>query len=160
MSPHRWGDDVDAAAARLGVTEHVTTATTDDLVVGGERDPRTLAATLWPLDRLARRYQRFIDRYRSIPDDLEAMRRKKQRLAETGLLPALKSQLGNVPDTEAAQAQAKAAENSRFVPSSENWAAVEAAFVLQDMLTEIASGGDIAGAAATADAAIEETLNG
>lgn len=84
----------------------------------------------------------------------------QQQLAETGLLPALKSQLGNVPDTEAAQAQATAAENSRFVPSSENWAAVEAAFVLQDMLTEIASGGDVAAAAATADAAIEETLNG
>ena len=81
------------------------------------------------------------------------------QLAETGLLPALKSELDNVPDTEAAQAQATAAENSRFVPSSENWAAVEAAFVLQDMLTDIAQGGDIASAAATADAAIEETLN-
>lgn len=81
------------------------------------------------------------------------------RLAETGLLPALKSQLGNVPDTEAARAQAQAAENSRFVPSSENWAAVEAAFVLQDMLTDIAQGGDIAAAAATADAAIEDALN-
>lgn len=84
----------------------------------------------------------------------------QQRIAETGLLPALKSELPNVPDTEAAQAQATAAENSRFVPSSDKWAAVEAAFVLQDMLTEIASGGDIAAAAATADAAIEETLNG
>jgi N,N'-diacetylchitobiose transport system substrate-binding protein len=81
------------------------------------------------------------------------------QVAETGLLPALKSELGNVPDTEAAQAQATAAENSRFVPSSENWAAVEAAFVLQDMLTDIAQGGDIASAAATADSAIEETLN-
>jgi ABC-type glycerol-3-phosphate transport system substrate-binding protein len=82
------------------------------------------------------------------------------KLAETGLLPALKSQLGNVPDTEAAQAQATAAENSRFVPSSENWGAVEAANVLQDMLVEIAQGGDVLSAAATADAAIEETLNG
>jgi hypothetical protein len=31
---------------------------------------------------------------------------------------------------------------------------------LQDMLTEIAQGGDIAGAAATADSAIEAQLNG
>ena len=40
-------------------------------------------------------------------------------------------------------------------PTSENWAGVEASNVLQDMLTEIAQGGDIASAAATADAAIE-----
>jgi phenylacetic acid degradation operon negative regulatory protein len=87
VSPHRWGPDVDAAAERLGVIEHITTATTDDLVIGGVRDPRTIAATLWPLDTLAARYQRFIDLYRSIPDDLEAMRRKKQRLAETEFIP-------------------------------------------------------------------------
>ena len=82
------------------------------------------------------------------------------KLAEGGLLPALKSQLGNVPATEAAQAQAQAAANSRFTPSSENWAAVEAGNVLQDMLVSIAQGDDIAAAAATADAAIEDTLNG
>lgn len=84
----------------------------------------------------------------------------QSELAATGLLPALKSQLGNVPDTEAAVAQAKAAENSRFTPSSENWAAVEAGNVLQDMLVSIAQGDDIASAAATADAAIEDALNG
>jgi phenylacetic acid degradation operon negative regulatory protein len=87
VSPHRWAADVDAAAERLGVTEHVTTATTDDLVIGGERDPRAIAAALWPLDELARRYQRFIDRYATIPDDLEAMRRRKQRLTETEFIP-------------------------------------------------------------------------
>ncbi len=62
--------------------------------------------------------------------------------------------------SEAAEAQAEAAENSRFVPTSEKWAGVEAANVLQDMLTEIAQGDDIAEAAAQADAAIEDTLNG
>lgn len=87
LSPHQWAADVDAAAERLGVTEHITTATTDDLVIGGVRDPRTIAAMLWPLDELARRYQRFIDRYESIPDDLEAMRKKKQRLTETEFIP-------------------------------------------------------------------------
>ena len=50
--------------------------------------------------------------------------------------------------------------NSRFVPTSEKWAGVEAANVLQDMLTQIAQGDDIAEAAAQADAAIECTLNG
>ena len=44
-----------------------------------------------------------------------------------------------------AVAQAKAAENSRFVPTSENWAGVEAANILPDMLVAIAQGADIAG---------------
>ena len=84
----------------------------------------------------------------------------QSQMAEVGLLPARTSLLDEVGGSEAAEAQAVAAANSRFVPSSENWAAVEAEFVLQDMLTRIAQGEDIAGAAATADAAIEEILNG
>ena len=68
--------------------------------------------------------------------------------------------LAQVAGSDAAVAQATAAENSRFVPTSEKWAGVEAANILQDMLTEIAQGGDIAAAAAAADAAIEEMLNG
>ena len=40
-------------------------------------------------------------------------------------------------------AQAKAAENSRFVPSSENWAAVEAANILPDMVVAISGGADV-----------------
>lgn len=84
----------------------------------------------------------------------------QRKFAETGTIPALKSELANVAGSDAAIAQAAAAQNSRFVPTSENWAAVEAAFVLQDMLTEIAQGGDIAAAAAAADSAIEAQLNG
>lgn len=84
----------------------------------------------------------------------------QRQFAENGTIPALKSELANVSGSDAAVAQAEAAENSRFVPTSENWAGVEASFVLQDMLTEIAQGGDIAAAAANADAAIESQLNG
>jgi N,N'-diacetylchitobiose transport system substrate-binding protein len=84
----------------------------------------------------------------------------QRQFAAAGIIPALKSELGNVTGSDAAVAQATAAQNSRFVPTSENWAGVEASFVLQDMLTEIAQGGDIASAAATADAAIEAQLNG
>jgi N,N'-diacetylchitobiose transport system substrate-binding protein len=84
----------------------------------------------------------------------------QQRMAENNLIPALKSELASVSGSEVAVAQAQAAENSRFVPTSENWAGVEAAFVLQDMLTQIAQGDDIAGAAGEADAIIEDTLNG
>ena len=84
----------------------------------------------------------------------------QEQFAAAGVIPALKSVLGDVSGDEAAEAQAEAAANSRFVPTSENWAAVESAFVLQDLLTEIAQGGDINGAATTADEALESYLNG
>jgi N,N'-diacetylchitobiose transport system substrate-binding protein len=82
------------------------------------------------------------------------------QFAANGTIPALKSELAQVAGSDAAVAQATAAGNSRFVPTSEKWAGVEAARILQDMLTEIAQGGDIAAVAAAADAAIEEILNG
>ena len=79
--------------------------------------------------------------------------------ADVGLIPILKPLLSSVEGSEGAVAQAKAAENSRFTPTSEKWAGVEAANVLQDMLTQIAQGDDIAEVAAQADSAIESTLN-
>ena len=84
----------------------------------------------------------------------------QKQFAESGVIPAIKSELASVTGSDAAVAQAKAAENSRFVPTSEKWVGVEAANILPDMLVEIAGGGDIAGAAQQADAAIEDTLNG
>jgi N,N'-diacetylchitobiose transport system substrate-binding protein len=84
----------------------------------------------------------------------------QRQFAASGTIPALKSELANVTGSDAAVAQATAAQNSRFVPTSEKWAGVEAANVLPDMLTDIAQGGDIASAAETADAAIEAQLNG
>jgi N,N'-diacetylchitobiose transport system substrate-binding protein len=81
------------------------------------------------------------------------------RFAELGLLPARISLLDLVGGSPANEAQAAAATNSRFVPSSENWAAVEAANVLPDMLVAIAQGGDVASEAQRADAAIEDLLN-
>ena len=84
----------------------------------------------------------------------------QQQMAEAGLIPAIKSELDAVTGSDAAVAQATAAENSRFVPTSEKWAGVEAANVLPDMLVQIAQGTPIAEAAAQANAAIEATLNG
>ncbi|HEY7626270.1 MAG TPA: extracellular solute-binding protein, partial [Ilumatobacteraceae bacterium] len=84
----------------------------------------------------------------------------QEQFAKQGTIPALKSLLPMVSGSEGAVAQAKAAENSRFVPSSENWAAVEASNVLPDMLVAIAGGADVASEAAKADAAIEGILNG
>jgi N,N'-diacetylchitobiose transport system substrate-binding protein len=84
----------------------------------------------------------------------------QEQFAAGGTIPALKSLLGKVSGDEAAQAQATAAQNSRFTPSSENWAAVEASTVLPDMLVAIAQGGDVKAEAAKADDAIVSTLNG
>jgi N,N'-diacetylchitobiose transport system substrate-binding protein len=84
----------------------------------------------------------------------------QSQFAQAGTIPALKSELDAVSGSDAAVAQATAAQNSRFVPTSEKWAAVEAGNVLPDMLTRIAQGEDITGAAAAADEAIEGYLNG
>ncbi len=81
------------------------------------------------------------------------------QLVELGLLPARLSLLEEVGGTPAAEAQAEAARNSRFVPASEHWASVEGANILQDMGTAIAQGTDVVSEAARADSLIEETLN-
>jgi phenylacetic acid degradation operon negative regulatory protein len=87
VSPHPWSDDVVAEADRLGIADHLTIATTDDLVIGGVSDPRRLTELLWPIAEVAERYQRFLDIYAHIPDDLERMRRQRQRLTEAEFLP-------------------------------------------------------------------------
>ena len=84
----------------------------------------------------------------------------QKQFADQGTIPALKSLLGGISGSEGAVAQAKAAENSRFVPSSENWAAVEASNILPDMGVAISGGADVKAEAAKADAAIEALLNG
>ena len=87
ISPHRWTAEVTEEAARLGIAEHVSTLTTEDLDVGGETNPRALVERLWPLDEVARRYQDFIETYRDVPDALDAMRRRHERLSEHDFLP-------------------------------------------------------------------------
>jgi N,N'-diacetylchitobiose transport system substrate-binding protein len=80
--------------------------------------------------------------------------------AEIGLIPVRKSLLGQVQGDEAAQAQAQAAEVTRFVPSSEYWADVEGGNILQDMGTAISSGSAVQDEASRANDAIVATLNG
>jgi N,N'-diacetylchitobiose transport system substrate-binding protein len=81
-------------------------------------------------------------------------------LAGLGLLPVRTSLLDLVGGDEPKDAQAAAAQNSRFVPSSENWAAVEGANILQDMGVAIAQGADVAAEAQAAEEAILGHLNG
>jgi phenylacetic acid degradation operon negative regulatory protein len=87
VSPHRWEKDVAADAERLGVTGTVTQASTDDLNVGGVSDPRELARRLWPIDELATRYDEFVASYKGVPDALDAMRQRHERLADAVFLP-------------------------------------------------------------------------
>lgn len=79
--------------------------------------------------------------------------------AEAGLIPNQKTLLDKVAGSPGAVAQAKAAENSRFTPSSEFWADVEGGDILQDMGTSIGNGDDVKDAAQSANDAIIEILN-
>jgi phenylacetic acid degradation operon negative regulatory protein len=87
VSPHRWDADVLATAEDLGVVEHVMLASTDDLSVGGDTDPVDIASRLWRVDELAARYERFIEEYGGVPDALEQMRKRKERLTDTEFMP-------------------------------------------------------------------------
>lgn len=87
VSAHNWVKAVKDEAERLDVSEAVTVAMTDDLEVGGRRDPRELARHLWPIDDLAERYESFVERYQSVPETLEAMRSRKERLPDAAFLP-------------------------------------------------------------------------
>jgi phenylacetic acid degradation operon negative regulatory protein len=87
VSAHPWHKDVKAEAERLGLADQITLATTDDLDVGGERDPRELARRLWQLDELASRYRTFTSTYSRIPADLTNLRERHERLADATFLP-------------------------------------------------------------------------
>jgi phenylacetic acid degradation operon negative regulatory protein len=87
VSPHRWEKDVAGEAERLDVAEHITQASTDELDVGGVSDPRELALKLWPIDAIAGQYQTFVDAYARVPDALEGMRKRHERLADAVFLP-------------------------------------------------------------------------
>lgn len=88
VSPHPWHKEAEAEAERLGITDAVTFATTDDLTVNGESDPRRLATALWPLDDLAGRYEAFVERFHGTPDYLMDMRTRHERLPDARFLPA------------------------------------------------------------------------
>ena len=88
-SPHPWESDVRTAAAEFGVVDHLTLATTDELEVGGERDPRRLATLLWPVEEVGAAYGRFVDTYRHLPVELEALRSNRGRVSDAELFPRM-----------------------------------------------------------------------
>jgi phenylacetic acid degradation operon negative regulatory protein len=86
-SPHAWEKDVAAEAERLGVAANLTLASTGTLSVGGVHEPTALARRLWPLDRLAARYEGFLARWGRVPGELERMRRAHVPLPDRAFLP-------------------------------------------------------------------------
>ncbi|WP_243077107.1 extracellular solute-binding protein [Microbacterium sp. SS28] len=80
-------------------------------------------------------------------------------LAEQGLTPGYVPASSSLPDTDIAKAQAAALANSKFTPTSPNWAEVEAAQIIPDALVKIAQGGDVKTIAEELDAQIEAILN-
>lgn len=81
-------------------------------------------------------------------------------MGNAGLVPALTSLGSTLGTGEIPEAVAAAAAASKLTPASPQWADVEAAGILQDLFVKIATGEDIATAAADADAAMEAILNG
>ena len=86
-SPHRWDDEVRAEVDRLGVGDFVTLAVTEDLEIAGDRDPKHIASALWPLEEIAERYRRFIASYEHVPETLDDLRRRGDRVTESDYLP-------------------------------------------------------------------------
>ncbi len=86
VSPHPWENEVRRAATEFGLAEYLVCATSDNLEVGGVTDPRTLAATLWPLEEIASRYQSFIDRFAAVPDALRGMDERQETLTDSEFL--------------------------------------------------------------------------
>jgi phenylacetic acid degradation operon negative regulatory protein len=87
VSPHPWHKDVKALAERQGIADAVTLATTDDLEVNGESDPRELARRLWPIDDMAARYEQFVKHFSVVPERLAEMRRRHEKLPDAAFLP-------------------------------------------------------------------------
>lgn len=83
----------------------------------------------------------------------------QELLAAQGLVPGIISAASALPDTASAKAQAAALANSKFTPTSPNWAEVEAAQIIPDALVKIAQGGDVKAIAEELDAQIEAILN-
>ncbi|MGX5657625.1 extracellular solute-binding protein [Geodermatophilus nigrescens] len=80
-------------------------------------------------------------------------------LAENGLIPGNSQYAGALGDDPYAQAALAAAVDAKLTPAAERWADVEGARILEDFFQQIASGADVAQAAAEADRLLEETLN-
>lgn len=80
-------------------------------------------------------------------------------LAEAGLTPAKESLATKLGDDQFAKATVEAASNAKLTPAAAAWATLEGKFVLEDLYSEIAQGGDVTKLAKEADDKITAQLN-
>jgi phenylacetic acid degradation operon negative regulatory protein len=68
LSPHAISDLIAAEAPALASQSSLIVARSVELVVGGVRDPRRIAASAWPLDEVADRHRQLLDVLERPPD--------------------------------------------------------------------------------------------
>lgn len=81
-------------------------------------------------------------------------------LGQSGLGPGNTQYTSSLGDDEFAQTMMATAAASKLTPAAPGWAAVEAAFVYEELFQKIAEGGDVAALAAEYDETITPMLNG
>ncbi len=84
----------------------------------------------------------------------------QQMLGKNGLGPANSDYVSSLGDDEFAQTMIETAAGSKLTPAAPGWAAVEAAFVYEELFQDLAEGGDVATLAAQYDERITPMLNG
>jgi phenylacetic acid degradation operon negative regulatory protein len=82
VSPHPWLEPVRAKAERIGVSDQVTLVTATSLTVGPLTDPRDIAASLWPIEELDRRYSSFVETCSPMVTRLRDATRRGRRLSD------------------------------------------------------------------------------
>ena len=81
-------------------------------------------------------------------------------LAQNGLGPANANYVSALGDDEFATTMIETAAASKLTPAAPGWAAVEGAFIYEELFQKIAEGGDVAALAAEYDAILTPMLNG
>lgn len=84
----------------------------------------------------------------------------QQMLGENGLGPANSDYVSSLGDDEFATTMIETAAASKLTPAAPGWAAVEAAFVYEELFQKIAEGGDVTELAAQYDETLTPMLNG
>ena len=81
-------------------------------------------------------------------------------LGKNGLGPANKNYVNSLGDDKFAQTAIETAANSKLTPAAPGWAAIEGAFVYEELFQKIADGGDVTQLASEYDAKLTPMLNG
>lgn len=81
-------------------------------------------------------------------------------LGKNGLGPANTKFVSSLGDDKFASTMIETAKNSKLTPAAPGWAAIEGAFVYEELFQKIAEGGDVAAIAAEYDAKLTPMLNG